>query len=353
MPNPSKLSRRNFLARSILAAGAGALTELTFADAASVPRAGAKAAKAGMKVGLYSITYLGIWYRGEALTLEEVIKRAKKFGYAGVEIDGKRPHGNPLDMPKRRCRDLRNLAEAQGIELYSVAANNDFSSPIPELRECQVAYLRELIRMAADLRAKTVRVFLAWPGVTKHPQLARYDIARGLWKTIHEPFTPQETWDWCRQGLLECAGYAADAGITLALQNHAPVIKNHEDVLRMVREVNSPSLKVCLDVPIMPDKAPSVIQQAAQAVGPLQVLSHFGGEYQRQADGAIKGGEAFYAPFVAAMKAIGYQGYIGYELCHPLPVVNGQTAGLDYVDQCAQLAAEYMRGLIRAAGSGD
>jgi hypothetical protein len=50
-----------------------------------------------MKIGLYSITYLGCWYRGEALTLPELIRTAKKFGYDGVEIDGKRPHGNPLD----------------------------------------------------------------------------------------------------------------------------------------------------------------------------------------------------------------------------------------------------------------
>ncbi|MBI3697300.1 MAG: sugar phosphate isomerase/epimerase, partial [Acidobacteria bacterium] len=47
-----------------------------------------------MKIGLYSITYLGVWYRGPALTLEQLIDRARKYGYDGVEIDGKRPHGN-------------------------------------------------------------------------------------------------------------------------------------------------------------------------------------------------------------------------------------------------------------------
>ena len=41
-----------------------------------------------MKIGLYSITYLGCWYRGEALTLPELIRTAKDFGYDGVEIDG-------------------------------------------------------------------------------------------------------------------------------------------------------------------------------------------------------------------------------------------------------------------------
>ena len=46
---------------------------------------------------------------------------------------------------------------------------------------------------------------------------------------------------------------------------------------------------------------------------------------------------------------IGYKGYAGYELCHPLPVVNGQTVGIDFVDKNAQLAAEYMRGILAEA----
>jgi sugar phosphate isomerase/epimerase len=134
--------------------------------------------------------------------------------------------------------------------------------------------------------------------------------------------------------------------VTLALQNHQPVIETHRDVLRMVNEVNSPHLKVCLDAPLIPKKTPESIRQAALDVGSLQVLSHFGGEYERGADGKVKGAD-FYAPFVKAMRAIGYRGYVGYELCHPLPVVDGETVGIEYAENNAQLAAEFMRGLIR------
>ena len=119
-----------------------------------------------MKVGLYSITYLGVWYRGAALTLEQLIDRASEYGYAGVEIDGKRPHGNPADMSRDRCLEVRRKAYDAGIALYAVAANNDFSSPIPEHRDSQLLYVRDLIRMTADLGAPTVRTFAAWPGVT-------------------------------------------------------------------------------------------------------------------------------------------------------------------------------------------
>jgi sugar phosphate isomerase/epimerase len=310
-----------------------------------------------MKLGLYSITYLGVWYQGRALTLPQLIKTAKRFGYEGIEIDGKRPHGNPLDWPASRCRELRAMAESEGIEIHAVAANNDFSCPAPEVREAQIAYVRELIRMTSDLGAANLRVFLAWWGITLHPQLASYDIMENLWPIVHQKFSSEEIWGWCRDALAECARYAADAGVTLALQNHRPVIRDYRDVLRMVREIDAPNLKVCLDAPLMLDKSAAAINEAARAVGPLQVLSHFGGEFERRDDGSIRGYERndgvvgretnqYYRDFAASMAGIGYDGYISYELCHQLPVVNGQTVGIEFADRNAELGAAFMREII-------
>jgi L-ribulose-5-phosphate 3-epimerase len=332
------MNRRQFVATT-LTATAGLATGLNAVSFQNQKK------KSDIKTGLYSITFLGVWYKGAALSLEEMIKRAKQYGYAGIEIDGKRPHGNPIDWPTARCKELRKIADGAGIDIYGVAANNDLSSPMPEFRECQILYVKNLIRMTADFGAKTLRMFMGWPGVTLHPQLAKYDVARDIWNYTHSKFTEEETWSWVRDGLTECSKYAAEAGITLALQNHKPVVKDYTDVLKMVSEVNSPSLKVSLDVPIMDDKSPENIQKAAKAVGNLQVLSHFGGEYQRGADGKVIG-EDFYSHFVKAMHDIGYSGYMSYELCHPLPIVNGQTVGLEFAEKNAQLAAEFMKGLI-------
>jgi sugar phosphate isomerase/epimerase len=314
-----------------------------------------------MRIGLYSITYLGLWYRGEPLTLEQLIRRAREFGYDGIEIDGKRPHGNPLDFTPARARDLRRLADGEGIEIYAVAGNNDFSSPVPEQREAQIAYVRDLIRLTSDLGAKLLRVFAAWPGITKQDGIGRYDIARALWQSAHEKFADEETWDWCREGFADCARYAADAGVTLALQNHPPVINTHADMLCMIGEVASPAFRACLDAPLVAKYEKIPMRDAVLATGVLQVLSHFGGEYDTAADGSARSfvrtatglePERFYSNFVRALLDIGYDGYIGYELCHPLPVASGEMAGIDFVDRNARLAAEYMRQAVDAAQRG-
>jgi sugar phosphate isomerase/epimerase len=332
------VSRRTFVQTAALAG-----------VAADLARASAPAAD--VKIGLYSITYGGVWYRGDALTTEQVIDRAAKFGYHGVEIDGKRPHGNPLDLPKARCQELRKRAADQGLEIYAVAGNNDFSSPVPEHRESQLVYTRELMRMTSDLGAKVLRVFAAWPGVTLRPEGGgRYDIAQTVWKAEHQDFTAEQTWVWCRQGLEEASRMAADFGIVLALQNHPPVInKGYVDSLRMVKEVASPHLKMCFDARLEHTLDEASVRKALNEIGALQILWHYGGEFDRDASGiTVKGDEKALAEMLGLLD-VGYKGYAGFELCHPLPVVNGQTVGLDFVDKNAKLAAEYMRGILAEA----
>ena len=59
--------------------------------------------------------------------------------------------------------------------------------------------------------------------------------------------------------------------------------------------------------------------------------------------------EDYYLDFAVGMQEIGYDGFIGYELCHPLPLVEGEPAGIEFADLNAQLAAEYMRGILKQA----
>jgi len=90
-------------------------------------------------------------------------------------------------------------------------------------------------------------------------------------------------------------------------------------------------------------KTPEYILQAARDVGPLQAVCHYGGIYERTPDGGIKG-ESHFRPFVAAMKDIGYKGYMSYELCGPPR--EGEMLGIERAEMNAQLAAEFTRGLI-------
>ena len=304
-----------------------------------------------MKLAIYSVTYAGLWYNGPALTVEEIIDRAARFGYEGIEIDGKRPHGFPLDWDRTKRQKIRAYAEQRGVEIVGVAANNDFTSPIPEHRESQMIMVAELIKLASDLGAKIVRIFTDWPGVTMVDGQAAYDIARS--ERYRLPSTYLQRWNWCRDCIREVAKVAEQYGITLALQNHKPLIQNYKDMLDMVEEVGSENVKCSLDAPLLENQDDSYVVTAVKETGNLQVLSHFGGEFVQTDKGEVEQKITprlkwiNYRAFVRALADIGYDGFLSYELCHPFLPKGHELGKLEQVDEQVMLAQEYMRKLLK------
>jgi len=308
-----------------------------------------------MKVGLYSITYLGVWYDGPALTFKECIKTAADMGFDGVELDGKRPHGNPMDLDDRARKEIREELDKHGMELPAVASNNDFSSPVPELRECQLLMVREQAKLAADLGAKVLRLFGAWPGLTFRDGIGLYDEARQGWENTFPTIPRRTRYRFIRDCLKEAAKFGEEYGVTMALQNHSPIIRHYQDVLDLVREVDSPWLKVCLDGPMLIHQNDEWVCAAGLATRDLQVHSHFGGEFERDAAGVVQlrnlGLEREpinYPTFLRAMKEIGYEGYFCFEFCHPAEDENKNIMGIDFIHEQTALALEYLRCQIAA-----
>jgi len=311
-----------------------------------------------IKIGLYTISYLGIWYNGRALSFEEIVERAKKYGYDSIELDNKRPLGMPMDIDQRRRDEMRNVMVRHGIEMPCVAANNDFSSPIPEHREMNLLMVRETARLAADLGAKVVRLFAAWYGVPIHNGAATYDLVRGDYYTFERQY-PYVTWleryKFVKDCLEESAKIGEEFGVTMVLQNHAPLIRHWKDMYDLIRDVDSPWLKACLDLPIMTRLDHPWVEEAVRTVGDLQIHSHFGGEYYRDKSGKVQQmvipvrfGRPLpdYPHFIKMLREIGYKGHITYELCHPVLNEKHEIEDLDFVHNQVEMAQEYMRSII-------
>ena len=303
-----------------------------------------------MKVGLYSITYLGIWYDGAALAWREFLQQAKALGYDGAEFDGKRPHANPMDLDQRTREAIRNEAARMGLEIPAIASNNDFSSPVPEHRECQLLMVREQARLARDLGAKVMRLFAAWPGITMRDGVASYEEARQGWERAY-PDVPRLTrWRLVRDCLREAAAYGEEFGVVMALQNHKPLTRHWLDAYELVREVNSPWLKLCWDIPT-DEWDDAWLRQGAATIGKATVHHHFGGDFFRR-DGRVVLDTLVpdkHPLFVKLLKEIGYDGYLCYEFCHPAVDARHRPAGIEQVHEQAALALEYMWGLIASA----
>jgi len=354
------MNRRTFLEKSGVATGAALIGGVIpkVENEQDKKQVKPNPAKKDIKIGLYTITYLGIWYNGPALSFNDIVTSAKKYGYDSIELDNKRPLGMPMDIDKRQRDEMRNTMEKYGIVMPCVAANNDFSSPIPEHREMNLLMVRETARLAADLGAKIVRLFAAWYGVPIHNGAATYDLVRGDFYTFERQY-PYTTWleryYFVRDCLKEAAKIGEEFGVTMVLQNHAPLIRHWKDMYDLIRDVDSPWLKACLDLPIMTRLDHPWVEEAVRTVGDLQVHTHFGGEYYRDSSGKVKQmvipvrfGRPLpdYEHFVKMLREIGYEGHMTYELCHPVLNERHDIENLDFVHSQVEMAQEYMRNII-------
>jgi len=306
-----------------------------------------------MKLALFTVTYSGHWYRGCHLTLEEQISRAREFGFDGLSIEARRPVACPIDFDRERLLRIRELAESEGVEICAVETMSNFASPILEDRERNLLMVKESIRMASILGASIVKVFAAWSGITLRDGLATYELAR---RYVYPDVTTLEQWNWCVEGIEEAAGWAEEYGITLALQNHGPIIKpGYESALEMVGEVGADNLKLCLDVPLFGDRQDDAyIVEAVEACKDLIVLSHYGSWNFRE----TPSGEAVQMPregilinykaFLRELKRIGYKGFLASEECAPV-LINHTYQGVEEVDRRVKAALKYMRKTIAEA----
>lgn len=312
-----------------------------------------------MKIGLYSVTYRGVWYRGEAVNVFDLLRLAKQQGWEGIELDAERPHAAPMDLSADDRKRLSDLAGDLGLELCAVSPNCDLSSPVPVQREAMICYVRECIKLAHDLGSPICKIFAAWRGITLYDGLATYNDTYsynqyGFWKRDRRAFVVESLRELCKM--------AEDYGIVLAMQNHGPdIVNRYQDVLSLIEEVGSPAFKACMDINIEPEADSSEhAREMAAASGALQVHSHMNGEFARRRDGGVElvaggyfdkqfwGRQVAYPAYIDALVASGFQGYVDWEFCHPA-LENGTPTGIEYVHNQTRMALEYLSALRVAA----
>jgi len=292
-----------------------------------------------MKLSLHSVSYSGTWGAQCCLPLDKIITKAAEFGYDGIEIMAKRPHGSPLDLNVDSRKRLRDFIESKGLQVACIAAYNDFADPNPYNREINLLYVREVIRLAHDLGANVVRVFASGMG-NMHPEA---DI--------------DQQWVWVRENLSEAAKYAEDQNVVLGLQNHSPIMQSYKNVLQMIKEVGSNSVKAIIDAPLL-FKVGESFTEAVKEVGNLLVHSHTGdlvyelGPLEKAPGGFRKiytvkavpmgEGDVDYKTFIKSLQEIGYEGFLSYEICGPI-LGGGREENLD---RCVKKALEYTRSLL-------
>jgi len=309
-----------------------------------------------MKFALLSVTYSGLFYAGKPMTIEQQVRKAKSLGFEALAIETKRPIASPIDISKKEREKIKAVAADEGIALCALESMSNFCGRHMEDRENNLAMMKLTLEMAKDLGIDKVKVFAAWPGIINDEEAiasyAPYD--RGNYFKPVNAFDLR-VWNRAIEGIREVADWASDMGITLLLQNHAPVLTpGYEDTLSMLNELDRKNIELCLDVPLFFDRQKTeYVKEAVEKCRDFISYTHYGAwNFRQNADGEIEqepapthGGKINYETFIEQLQNIGYDGYLVSEYCLPM-IRNHKIAGVEEIDRATKMAMVYMKDLV-------
>ena len=322
-----------------------------------------------MKLSLDVIGYGGYFTKDfEKLSLEDLIRRAARFGYDAACIFAHRPLGFPTDLNADRRKKLVDLYQDLDLEVGGIVCCNNFVDANHVLvfnTEKEIMYTRQCIDLARDLGSNVVRIMASLWGYFQNPNAGQgYGLpsfeTRSRRVSRGEDFL--EAWHQVREALTEVALYAQDNGITLALQTYPEITGNNDETLEMLAEVGVDSLKVGVDLPLMEAYDPKSVRKTVLNIGKNMVYSHtISLASSKTIGGAPYGWEEVtpgterdplpWETFIEACKDIGYQGLFSHEQCSPIVVKGHQLGNIAIIDERYVDSRNYFRKVFSKLGT--
>lgn len=264
-------------------------------------------------------------------SLAEAIKRIIRCGYEGVEIWGGRPHAYRKDLSPTEIQALRDLMAEEGVAASGfIPAQFRYPTNLcianERIRQDSIAYLKESIETAKALGAPLVSLC---PGHSLYGQ------------------SKEDAWERLKDSLRTLNGFASQRGVRLVVEPadkyETDLVQTTDDVLRLLDELGLEDMGVVLDTGhayVVGEELPQVVKRLGKALHHV----HIGDNHGQRDEHLVPGqGTINFAPLMATLREVGYEGYLVAEL------------SFDYIldpDSAIREALERMREFIahRIAG---
>lgn len=283
-------SRRQFLASAAVVPVA----------AVGLPVRGAEPAPKGQGNPIAVSTYSFWRYRDDTkLPVADCIDKAAELGFDAVEL----LHVQMEADDEATLRALRRRAFLNGLPICGLSTHQTFVSPDAEVRKKNIEHTIRCIEIADALGAPTIRVNTGRWGTT--PDFDELMKNRGIEPRL-EGYTDEDGFGWVIESLKECLPSAEKHGVVLGLENHWGLGRTAEGVLRIVKAIDSPWLRVTLDTGNFLDDTYEQLEQLAPEAAYVQAKTYLGGGtwYTLDLD---------YTRIAAILAGVSYRGYVSLE----------------------------------------
>ncbi len=216
-------TRREFFARTAwgFAAGWGALASPGFVKAIPPVR---RTRPSHIKLSLAAYSYRQyLTGKSPKLDLFDFVNLAADMALDAVELTS---YYSPRDLTADYLNRLKLHAFTLGLDISGPAVGNNFCLPPGPKRDEEIANVHRWIDHAASLDAPVIRVFAG-------------NVPRGS--------TEDQAVSWAIGGIQAVLPHATKQGIVLALENHGGITGTVQQILRLVKGIDSPNFGVNLD----------------------------------------------------------------------------------------------------------
>jgi sugar phosphate isomerase/epimerase len=278
------LTRRSFLAKSVLAGVAGPLA--LGSRARAIDPIG-RTRPSHLKLSIAAYSYRDFLPHGgnpkPKMDLFDFVNLA-----ADMQLDAVEPTSYyfPPNVNNDYLHRLKQHAFVLGLDISGTAVGNNFCLPLGPERDKQLELVRKWVDHAAELDAPVIRIFAGQ--VPKGDDEASA-VARAI------------------EGIKASLPYAAERGVTLALENHGGITSTPEQILKLVKAIDAPNFGVNLDTGNFQGEDPyaEVAQLAPYAVN-VQVKTevHRAGKPKEEAD---------LAKIIGILRGARFSGYVVLE----------------------------------------
>ena len=179
------------------------------------------------KISLNSYSFNNPLRSGE-MNMDDLLEYAAETGFEGVDLTGYYFPGYPQVPTDEYIYHIKHKAFSLGIEICGTGVRNNFVSADAAVLEAEKKHVKEWILVASKLGAQTLRIFAG--------------------DATHDGYTREQAFQWVVSSVKECAEYAKQHGVILAIQNHDDFLKTADQVEELLKAVNSEWVGLMLDI---------------------------------------------------------------------------------------------------------
>jgi L-ribulose-5-phosphate 3-epimerase len=239
---------------------------------------------------------------GLKLPIETCIDLASRMGFDGVDILHIQME-NPDKPGNDYLQNLKRRALINGVDLCCLSTHQSFVSPDKAARKKNIDHTIKCIELAYSLGIPIIRINTGRWGTTK--SFDELMANRGI-EPVLPGYTEDEGFKWVIDSIEKCLPAAEKCGVILGLENHWGLSRTPEGLMRIIKAVDSPWLRVLLDTGNFLEDPYNKLEQCASEAVFMQAKTYFGGGIWYSLD-------LDYDRIAEIMRKRNYRGYVSLE----------------------------------------